>query len=153
MIWKDRSDSASIIRENPRDKPVWNPRDPWSRKSASFHFGRKRKIHISWRLLRPKHSPKRPKHWFICEWKSYRVKHIKKSHFICLSDWFSALNKLPKLREEISQNLPHKYSCLCREKSAVSLPLLNREWCNISRHLSMQRCLMKRTVSRDKHPF
>ncbi len=27
MIWKDRSDSASIIRENPRDKPVWNQRD------------------------------------------------------------------------------------------------------------------------------
>jgi hypothetical protein len=27
MIWKDRSDSASIIRENPRDKPVRNPRD------------------------------------------------------------------------------------------------------------------------------
>ncbi len=39
MIWKDRSISASIIRENPRDKPVRNPRDSWSRKSASFRWG------------------------------------------------------------------------------------------------------------------
>jgi hypothetical protein len=28
MIWKDRSDSASIIRENPRDKPVPEIIDP-----------------------------------------------------------------------------------------------------------------------------
>ncbi len=27
MIWKDRRDSLSIIRENLRDKPVRNPRD------------------------------------------------------------------------------------------------------------------------------
>ncbi len=35
MIWKDRSNSASIIRENTRDNPVRNPRDSWNRKSAS----------------------------------------------------------------------------------------------------------------------
>jgi len=27
IIRKDRSDSASIMRENPRDKPLRNPRD------------------------------------------------------------------------------------------------------------------------------
>ncbi len=34
--WKDRSNSTSFKRENPRDEPVLNLRDSWSRKSASF---------------------------------------------------------------------------------------------------------------------